>query len=70
MPTKAEDKKRFITMYLDINDDASIFSQWAKIFEIARVEEAKNIATIGIRNIVLSDRTLKNIPEKLKKKCF
>ena len=66
MPTKAEDKKRFITMYLDINDDASIFSQWAKIFEIARVEEAKNIATIGIRNIILSDRTLKNIPARLK----
>ena len=67
MPTKAEDYKRFKTMYLDINDDASIFSQLAKIFEIARVEEAKNIATIGIRNIILSDRTLKNIPKRLLK---
>lgn len=67
MPTKAEDYKRFKTMYLDINDDASIFAQWVKMFEIVRVDEAKNIATIGIRNIILSDRTLKNIPKRLLK---
>ncbi len=67
MPSEQKDKKILKTMYLDINDEASIFNQWAKMFENIKVDEAKNIATIGVRNIIIEDKASKNMPERLKK---
>ena len=67
MPSEQKDKDIFKTMYLDINDEASIFSQWAKMFENVRVKESASIATIGIRNVILEEKALKNMPERLKK---
>ena len=67
MPSEQKDKDIFKTMYLDINDEASIFSQWAKMFENVRVKESKSIATIGVRDVILEEKALKNMPERLKK---
>ncbi len=67
MPSEQKDKDIFKTMYLDINDEASIFSQWAKMFENVKVKETKNIATIGIRDIIIPEKVLKDMPERLKK---
>jgi len=67
MPGADEDKERFKTMYLDLNDDASIFSQWAKMFEKTKVKESTKILTIGVRDITLSKKALESMPENLKK---
>ena len=67
MPSPDEDKKRFETMYLNINDDASIFSQWAKMFEKTKVKESTKMATMGVRDIILSEKTLESMPKSLKK---
>ena len=66
MPDNNEDKEKFEAMYLNLNDEASIFSQWARMLEKIRVNETKNIATIGVRNIILSDKVQGNLPERLK----
>ena len=42
MPSEQKDKDILKTMYLDISDEASIFSQFAKMFENVRVKDCKH----------------------------
>ena len=67
MPSEKKDKDILKTMYLDISDEASIFSQFAKMFENVRVKESASIATIGVRDVIFNEKALQGMPERLKK---
>ena len=67
MPSEKKDKDILKTMYLDISDEASIFSQFAKMFENVRVKESVSIATIGVRDVIFNEKALQGMPERLKK---
>ena len=67
MPSEKKDKDILETMYLDISDEASIFSQFAKMFENVRVKESVSIATIGVRDVIFNEKALQGMPERLKK---
>ncbi len=65
MPSKEYDKRVFTSLYLDLNREASIFSQWVKMLEKVDLKKSKNSLFIGVQNITYDEGVKQQLPDRL-----
>ena len=69
IPSSQYDYEIFKKMYLDLNFGGSIFNQWVKKLESAKILNSSSLH-LQLRNVELDSAVLNQIPDYLKKKIY
>ena len=67
IPNKEKDYEIFKSLYLDLDREASIFSQWARMLEKVKIEENSNRIYLGVENIDFDKGVKEQLPARLLK---
>ena len=67
IPNKEKDYEIFKSLYLDLDREASIFSQWARMLEKVKIEENSNRIYLGVENIDFDEGVKEQLPARLLK---
>ena len=66
LPTAADDKKAFQSIYQTSGEDKSIFTAWVNKLEQVKIARGKNTIRLKIRNVDLDPAVVSQLPDELK----
>ncbi len=67
IPTKENDFEVFKSLYLDLDREASIFSQWVRMLDKIKLTENSNRIYLGVNNVSFDKGVKEQLPKRLLK---